>query len=607
MSFMFNPYPYDDWSAINVPKLDDGIRVNVVEGNFNVSSNIVEQIVVKYQQNGKCVVLLSGYSTAVYKSLVNLINRSLFQKHKLDSELINIEDYYKDSKMLEKEFFTVLKNDPKKDPKNLYAKLYHNDEKVFFDDNKINKLSNKLKNTTSSIVIVYGTFSSTKVLRDVADITYYMDVIPKDVVLRYKRGEAKNIGDKETRDYTQTMRRAYYIDLEVSLKHKTELIDQKGFDWYIASSDSDNLRMISRESLEIICDSVVKQPLRCKPVYCEGVWGGYSTMKLRNLPKEMKNCAWVFDLIPSEVSLIIKADNSLLDIPFYTFIRMESEALLGKKSIEKFGRYFPVRFNYDDTIHSNGSMSIQCHPDEAFIKENFDELGRQDESYYVVESAMGAKTYLGFNEDADSQEFIEKVKESEKLHTEIDYDHYINSVSSVVGRQFLIPAGTIHSSGRNQLVLEIGSLTIGSYTFKMYDFLRKDLDGTPRPIHSYYGEKVLKHERKTNWVKENLVQEPRIVSQGKDWKEVIVGEHDLMYFSLRRLEFINEIYQNTNNQFNVLALVDGEHVRVESVEDSDYCFEMNYRDIIVLPANIGEYRIINLSDHPVSIHKTQLK
>ncbi len=48
--------------------------------------------------------------------------------------------------------------------------------------------------------------------------------------------------------------------------------------------------------------------------------------------------------------------------------------------------------------------------------------------------------------------------------------------------QFMLPGGTIHASGRNQLILEIGSLTVGSYTFKLYDYLRADLDGTRRPI-----------------------------------------------------------------------------------------------------------------------------
>ncbi len=607
MSFMFNPFPYDDWSAINEPILEEGMDVKVLEGNFKVANDIVDRIIENKEKFQKCTILISGYATAKYDQIVTLVNRTLFQRIGVKCELINIEDYYKSSEELESEFSDILGNNPIKDPINLYAKLFKGDEKVFFNDKKIDNLVKKLKGNNNSLYLVYGTFATTRKLRKYSNLNYYMDVTPKEVVLRVKNGESKNIGDKEIRSHLQTMRRNYYVDFEVALHHRTELIDEKEMDWYIASSDNNNLRMVSRLHFETLCKAIVKQPFRCKPVYCEGVWGGFSTSKLRNLPKEMKNCAWVFDLIPSEVSLVIKADNSLLDIPFYTFIRQESEALLGKKSIDKFGRYFPVRFNYDDTIHSNGSMSIQCHPDELYIKENFNELGRQDESYYVVEAAMGAKTYLGFKEESNPVEFIEEVKKSEKLNTEIDYEKYINSVDSIVGRQFLIPAGTIHSSGRNQLVLEIGSLTIGSYTFKMYDFLRKDLDGKPRPIHSYYGENVLRLERKTNWVKSNLVQEPVLVECGTDWKEVIIGEHDLMYFSLRRLEFLKEIMQDTNGQFNVLALVDGEKVRVESIEDSRYSYELNYREIVVLPAIIGKYRIINLTECPVAIHKTQLK
>lgn len=120
--------------------------------------------------------------------------------------------------------------------------------------------------------------------------------------------------------------------------------------------------------------------------------------------------------------------------------------------------------------------------------ENFDELGTQDEGYYIVATGHGAKTYCGLREGVDKDKFFEKIKQSEKEHTEIDYKQYVNGVDSVPGRQFLIPGGTIHASGRNQLILEIGSLTMGSYTFKLYDYLRKDLDGNPRPIHSYYGE-----------------------------------------------------------------------------------------------------------------------
>ena len=171
----------------------------------------------------------------------------------------------------------------------------------------------------------------------------------------------------------------------------------------------------------------------------------------------------------------------------------------------------------------------------------------------------------------------------------------------------MLPAGTIHSSGRNQVVLEIGSLTIGSYTYKMYDYLRADLDGKPRPIHTYHGEKVLRKERTTSWVNENLVQEPRIIRSGDDWAEYIIGEHDLLYFSLRRFEFEKTIEDDTKGKFHVLTLVDGEKVIIQSLDDPERSYKQNYLDVVVVPANMGRYVVRNLGNQPVCIHKTMLK
>ena len=90
------------------------------------------------------------------------------------------------------------------------------------------------------------------------------------------------------------------------------------------------------------------------------------------------------------------------------------------------------------------------------------------------------------------------------------------------------------------MILEIGSLTVGSYTYEMYDYLRKDFDGKPRPIHTYHGDKVLDRSRTKEWVNQNLVNGgSRVVRSGEGWEEFVVGEHDLLYFSLRNLRFIN--------------------------------------------------------------------
>ena len=49
-------------------------------------------------------------------------------------------------------------------------------------------------------------------------------------------------------------------------------------------------------------------------------------------------------------------------------------------------------------------------------------------------------------------------------------------------RLYAIPAGTPHASGAGNVVLEI-SATPYLYTLRFYDWLRRDLEGTLRPVH----------------------------------------------------------------------------------------------------------------------------
>ena len=194
--------------------------------------------------------------------------------------------------------------------------------------------------------------------------------------------------------------------------------------------------------------------------------------------------------------------------------------MMGEACYDEFDGYFPVRFNYDDTWHSNGNMSVQCHPDEDFVINNYNEFGRQDEAYYVIATGHGAGTYAGFN--GDGKEFLKLAEASEKDHGDVDYQKYVNSVVSYPGRQVMIPAGTIHASGRNQFILELGSLTIGSYTYKVYDYNRTDSDGKPRPIHTKNAEKVLHFERNQECVDKNIAIEPIPYKKGEDYQEYIV-------------------------------------------------------------------------------------
>ena len=100
----------------------------------------------------------------------------------------------------------------------------------------------------------------------------------------------------------------------------------------------------------------------------------------------------------------------------------------------------------------------------------------------------------------------------------------------------------------------------------------------------------------------------KLVREGQGWKEEIVGEHDLIYFSLRRLSFDHAVSENTEGKkFHVLVLVKGDEVLIYSKKDPTCCYHAKYMDMVVVPASMGEYGIINLGKTPCQVTKTMLK
>ncbi|WP_213975576.1 class I mannose-6-phosphate isomerase [Tepidanaerobacter acetatoxydans] len=610
MSFMFKPLAYDDPNAVNYPLLPDIIKSDLTFGTTNAAIKLVNKAI-EFMSNNKrgCAMAIDGYASAKFNDLVGAICQNAHQNG-FKVIIKKMEDLYLSTDEIDEVVKKSLPKNYEEDPVLLFGKLFDGTFADFLDSVKVDKflkeISN-LKEKTIYLLIGYGSGFTT--FEDKMDFITYIDVTPKTAAIRARNGQLINIGDHSPRPFAELMRRNYYVDFEIILSSRKHLLKNNLIDFYICGDHDEDFILMSGETLTIIFESLVKYPFRCKPVYLEGIWGGEFVRKVRKLPMKYKNIAWVFDLIPMEVSIVVDVDGRQVEFPFFTFVQKCPEAIMGEKCTKDFDGYFPIRFNYDDTYHSNGNMSIQVHPDEDFCMDNYNEKGRQDEAYYVVATGHGAKTYVGFNEDIDPKEFIELAKKSEKDGSTIDYVKYINHIDSNPGRQIMIPAGTIHASGRNQLILELGSLTIGSYTYKMYDYNRRDVDGNLRPIHSLCGEKVLRTERTTKWVNDNIAIEPDLIRQGDGYKEYIVGKTDLMYYQTNRIELEKEknIECNNNNQFTVLTLVDGEEVLVYSKSNPDFCYHQKFLDIVVVPATIKDYVVKNIGYQPVVIHKTMLK
>lgn len=612
---MYNPFPFDDPRPVNRPELSEKTVKSIISGgNQNVVKKFVATLADRAAKEG-VVVALDGYTTANWTVFVNLIARECcllgLGFEAIDANAATL----KSGKEIDAIIDPLLIWDTKIDPTLLYGKVYKGGYQGLMDEVRTEAFKKAVpaSRQAGKISVVYGYGSLIPELRELYDVKVFFDLTPMKSMLRIRRGEYSNLGKERPGIINRTIRRCYYCDFECAVRNRHELWENNVPDWYVLDNDPQNLQLMPFGTFSDICAQLVKYPFRAKPCYLEGVWGGSYMKKLRNLPDEMRNAAWVFDFIPMEVSVVVEAGDEKLDINYCSFVHKEGVNLMGEDCVKKFEGYFPIRFNWDDSYHSTGNMSIQCHSGGEYNVKNYNEFGRQDESYYVVVTGHDAKTFIGFRDDADIPQFFRDIEAADTEHKPCDYMKYVSYEESKPGLQVMLPAGTIHSSGRNQVILEIGSLTIGSYTYKMYDYLRLDFDGKQRPIHTRLGEENVRQDRRYSVIHdlespEYIVQKPRLAASGEGWEEYILGENPQVYFSLRRLEFEKKCEQNTGGKlFHVLTLVDGDAVRVRSVRHPERYFDLQFMDIVCVPADMGRYVIENLGREPVMVHKTCLR
>lgn len=592
MGYFINPVKFDDRENVNVFADLNCSQDAVINGK----EKIAEFIASKYD---KGLLLIDGYMTVDIEAFTNLIvARTSADK------VINVNTLFKTNYEIKELVADSLPENRDYDPRLIYGKLYPGNVSDFFDEEKLN---NFLKNLDSGKkMILFGNGCLSEEFIDQAAMKVFIDMTPKDTAIRINGNKYQNIGSNEDLGFDATARRAYFVDVELVTKLRRDAIANENIDYYLLENFQEEFTYISKPLLKQIMDKASQRPIRPKPLYIEGVWGGQFIKKLRHIPDELaEKVSWAFELIATEASVAFQIGSHYLDIPFLTIMDHVGRGIIGEEHYERFNGYFPIRFNFDDTWHSDGNMSIQCHPNDEMAHRIHGDYAGQCEAYYVVITGHDARTYLGFKAGADGREFLQRCSQSESTGEMLPYRDYINGLKSKPGLQVFIPAGTVHSSGRNQLVLELGSLTVNAYTYKIYDYNRQGLDGRPRPIHTKFAEETLVFSRDEDWVRENIAFDPILLDDQEEYQEYLVGKHESMYFETHRINLQNGgTYRAENDKgFCVLTVVDGEHVDIWSEENPDYRYSAKYLDVVVIPASIKNYIVEAKGKQPVVLHK----
>jgi len=428
----------------------------------------------------------------------------------------------------------------------------------------------------------------------------YLDVPKNEIQYRMRAGSITNLGCEEPARPSDMYKRFYFVDWPVLNEHKKSIINSLAIvadtqwegtlSWMPAADFKKGLEQISTNAF------------RVRPWFEAGAWGGQWLKERIGLNPDEVNYAWSFELIVPENGLVFESGGTLLEVSFDFLLFAAHQSVLGKHAA-KFGYEFPIRFDFLDTW-DGGNLSIQCHPSLPYIREQFGETITQDETYYILDCKEDATVYLGFQDNIDQATFREALENSKQNNQAVDIETFVQCHKAQKHELYLIPNGTVHSAGKNNLVLEI-SATPYIFTFKMYDWLRLDLNGEPRAINIEHAFNNLRFERKGSYVKEKLISHPVTIDKGKDYELVHLPTHAEHFYDVHRIEFDQQYTVQTNNVCHVLMLVEGSSVTVKTINGNTNTF--HYAETFVIPAAAGEYTLINNGARRAKVIKAFVK
>lgn len=456
----------------------------------------------------------------------------------------------------------------------------------FIDPEKQMLVRNQIDKIETGLVVIIG--SGASLVYPESDLLIYVDMARWEIQKRMKANQVHGIAvDDHELEFSYQYKRGYFVDWRVCDKLKQELYSK--MDYILDTNTPLSPKMVKGIDFQNALSQIVNQPFRVVPYFDPGPWGGQWMKEVCDLDKNKENFAWCFDCVPEENSLKIFVGDAEFETPSINLVFTNASQLLGKQVEARFGKEFPIRFDFLDTM-DGGNLSFQVHPTTQYMKETFGMNYTQDESYYLLDTEEDATVYLGLKDGIVPDDMIRSLKNANEGNSEFPVEEYVNVWPAKKHDHFLIPAGTVHCSGKNSMVLEISS-TPYIFTFKMWDWNRLGMDGKPRPINIAHAEKVIDWNRTTEFTRNELVNQAEVIDEGDGWREEKTGLHNTEFIETRRHWFTKPVHHHTNGSVNVINLVEGREALVTSPEDSFKPFVVHYAETFIIPEAVKEYII----------------
>lgn len=563
----------------------------ITKGYDPLAKTIISEI-----PKGLRILTIDGYHGTNWNEFVSGLDKIL-KSHKISPRFVDIEVAYASEDEIQTRINIFLGGE---DP--IFGMHFPFGMEYLFDSKKLSDLRIEASvargKKAKDITIIYGCGSA---LVELYDRLWYVDV-PKDYIQERSRNEQlANLGSQKKESFGKFYKRSYFVEWPALNRLKKQLLPH--IDNFIDLQNPEDPTSISGNDLRDALKEISRSPFRLRPWFYPGPWGGKFMQGHMGLDPEAPNFAWSFEMIVPENGIIIEKNNISLEFSFDCLMYQENKRVLGESAANQFKYEWPIRFDYLDTIHG-GNLSVQVHPRPDYIRKEFGETFTQDETYYICTAQPGSKVYLGLNEDCDPAEFKKALEDSMNQNKEFDLEKYVNYEPSKPHDLFLIPNGTVHCSGEGNLVLEI-SATPYIFTFKIYDYLRRDLEGNLRPININRAFENIRFDRRKKWVQDNLIAKPKIIKSGKGWQEVVLYDAPFTFYNIHRIEFDKEYLMDTNGIAYSTNLVQGEIVEIYT--DNGNLSKLSYLETMLIPAAVGKLKIVNKGKTPCKMVMVYIK
>lgn len=201
------------------------------------------------------------------------------------------------------------------------------------------------------------------------------------------------------------------------------------------------------------------------PVFKEKIWGGrkLETEFGYEIPAGPVGECWAISAHPAGDDEIASGEYAGKTL---SWLWGEHRELFGNCD----GDRFPLLVKI---IDAKDDLSIQVHPDNDYAAEHEDGSLGKKECWYVLSAEPGQTIVVGQRAHS-REEFAQMVEEGR-------WSELLNEIPIKAGDFFQIDPGTVHAIKGGTVILE--SQQSSDVTYRVYDYDRKQDDGTLRPLH----------------------------------------------------------------------------------------------------------------------------